>query len=431
VLLVGAAAVPCVFTTRLDDVFTLPKLVALWALTVVALVALCAGATARGRAVLAAPTAWVLDVAFVAFLAWNVVAFVASTDRHQSLFGERYQYQGLLTIGLYGAAFLLARLAFASPGRRDMLLFAAVATGGGFVAGYAIVQELGLDPIWHGYLPAGRVFSSLGQSNALAAYLVLVLPVTAYLCRRTAGRARALAIAVVGAEIVALAFTYSRGGYLAALAMVPVAAIVGARDVRANARRIALGVGGAIAVVALLATTVAPVREQLDRSWGRLVSTTDTGEASVRTHLDLWDAALAMTADHPVTGTGQETYPDQFPTYIHRFPYLRAMALSEFRIESPHDVYLAVAAGAGIPALVAYLTLLGAIAVVLVRAARRDPDPRRRWWFAALATALAAHLVTDAFMTADLLTTWLFWVLMGAGVAAALRSAPAPTPGRS
>jgi membrane-bound metal-dependent hydrolase YbcI (DUF457 family) len=90
-----------------------------------------------------------------------------------------------------------------------------------------------------------------------------------------------------------------------------------------------------------------------------------------------------------------------------------------------------VAAGAGIPALVAYLTLLGAIAVVLVRAARRDPDPRRRWWFAALATALAAHLVTDAFMTADLLTTWLFWVLMGAGVAAALRSAPAPTPGRS
>ena len=33
--------------------------------------------------------------------------------------------------------------------------------------------------------------------------------------------------------------------------------------------------------------------------------------------------------------------------------------------------------------------------------------------------ALAGHLVTDAFMTADLVTSWLQWTLMGAGLAVA------------
>ena len=158
------------------------------------------------------PAARVVDFALLAFLGWNVVAFVWSTDRHQSLFGERYQYQGLLTLGLYAGGFLLARLAFGDRRLRTRL-FAAVTVGAVLVAGYALVQEIGLDPIWHGYLPAGRVFSSLGQSNSLAAYLVLAIPIAAFFARRTpgvprpvtAGRGRGLA-----AMTLALAFTYSR-----------------------------------------------------------------------------------------------------------------------------------------------------------------------------------------------------------------------------
>jgi O-antigen ligase len=424
ILVVASAVVPCVFTTRLDDVFTLPKLVALWGATVLALAVLCVGAVLRGRAVLAIAPARAVDVALLAFLGWNVVAFVTSTDHHQSLFGERYQYQGLLTFALYAAAFLLARVAFRRRSRILPWLFVGVAVGGVLVAAYALVQKVGLDPIWHGFLPAGRVFSSLGQSNSLAAYLALTIPVTAFLCWRSTGRLRVAAFVAFAAELVALVFTYSRGGYLAVLVMLPVAAIVGARDVRRNLRRV-LGVAGvAVVLVALLWVAVRPVGAQLDRSWNRLVSSTDTGELSVRTHLDLWNVALDITRAHPLVGTGLETYPDQFPTYIHTLPYFRAVNLSQYRIESPHDVPLAIASGAGLPALAAYLALLGAVATVLVRAARSDPSPERRWWFAALVTALAAHVVTDSFMTADLLTTWLFWMLMGAGVAVAVRSRP-------
>jgi hypothetical protein len=36
-----------------------------------------------------------------------------------------------------------------------------------------------------------------------------------------------------------------------------------------------------------------------------------------------------------------------------------------------------------------------------------------------LAAAIAGHVVTDAFMMIDLAGTWLFWALMGTGVAVA------------
>jgi O-antigen ligase len=424
VLLAALAFVPCVFTTRLADTFTLPKLVALWGAVVLALGILSIGAAFGGRAVVRFARSRTVDVALVAFLGWNVVAFAFSTDLHQSLFGERFQYQGLLTLLLYAAGFLLARVAF--TGERDLShACAAVACGGAAVAAYAIAQEVGFDPIWHGYLPAGRVFSSIGQSNSLAAFFVFAIPLTASFCWRASLRVRLVAVGVTIAMTAGVLFTYSRGGYLAMLVMIPTVLLVGARDIRANSRRLARGGAAVLAVAAVLVLLVAPVRAQAERSWNRLVSSGDVGEASVRTHLDFWNIAVDITRDHPLVGTGQDTYPDIFPRYIHTLPYFRAVALSQYRIESPHNVYFAIAAGAGLPALAAYLALLVAVGAVLVRSARGARRPERRVLFGALVTALVAHLVTDSFMTADLVTTWMFWTLMGAGVAAALRPEPA------
>ena len=113
-------------------------------------------------------------------------------------------------------------------------------------------------------------------------------------------------------------------------------------------------------------------------------------------------------------GTGQETFPDVFPRYSHEvLSTERAAALDAFRVESPHNVYLGIAAGAGIPALIAYLGLLAAFVLTVVRAAR-TADPRMYVALVAVLAATAGHLVTDAFMTADVTTTSLFWILMGA-----------------
>ncbi len=115
-------------------------------------------------------------------------------------------------------------------------------------------------------------------------------------------------------------------------------------------------------------------------------------------------------------GTGPETFPDVFPRYSHAvLPTDRAAALDAFRVESPHNVYLGIAAGSGIPAALAYLAVLAGAFVALARAARNAPRELRVALVAVLAAA-AGHVVTDAFMTAEVTSSLLFWVLLGAAL---------------
>ena len=137
-------------------------------------------------------------------------------------------------------------------------------------------------------------------------------------------------------------------------------------------------------------------------------------------HLDQWTVGAAIVADHPLLGTGQDTYVLMFEDYRDDvLPADRAVLLSFFRPESPHNVYLAIAAGAGVPALFAYLAVVGAAAARATRATRSAADPRATVFAAACLAAVAGHLVTDMFLTAETSGSVSFWIVLGA--AAALR----------
>jgi O-antigen ligase len=417
-LLASCLLVPCVFTTRVDAVFIVPKLAVLWATLAVCLT-LTAVAVLRSEA---APSLsrehWLVDLAVVSFVGINVAAWAFSTDREQSLYGERLQYQGLLTLLLYVGFFYIARMAI-SDERRMRLLLAAVAVGGALVSGYALVQRAGLDPIWDGFLPGGRVFSSIGQANALAAYLVLTIPLTATFVfgRRASARGAALVAAV--AMFAALALTHSRGGYLGFLAALSVLA-VGWRTLLAHStRRVRPLVAAALVAVLAIVVVVASAGEL------RRVSTDDP---SVRFHLDAWRVAAQIAVEHPVLGTGPETFPDVFPRYSHSvLPADRASALDAFRVESPHNVFLAVAAGSGVLGLTAYLGVIVSFFVALIRAVRSATRELRLLLVAAAATG---HLVTDAFMSAEITSTWLFWTLLGATLGAISGTSDRVPPGQ-
>ena len=88
----------------------------------------------------------------------------------------------------------------------------------------------------------------------------------------------------------------------------------------------------------------------------------------------------------------------------------------QYRVESPHNVFLAMAAGAGIPAVLAYVWLLVAAAVLMARAIQRETTPCSAWPSWPSWAAMVGHVVTDSFTTADVTSSWLFWTLMGVGV---------------
>jgi O-antigen ligase len=414
-LLAGCAVVPLIFTTRFQDVFYLPKLIALWILLAV-LIWLVAMAALRGRLGQRFRLIGWVDGPVLAFVVLNLVALTFSVDKHQSLFGERLQYQGVLTTLLFVAFFYVARLLLCD--RRSMvLLLASVSVGATCVSGYAIVQKLGLDPIWKGYLPHGRVFSTIGQPDALAAYLVLAVPVTAVLVVLCKDVLRVVALAALAAIIVTLLLTDSRSGYIglsaAALVLLFGAAL---RWLPGRRQRVTIV---AVVVALVLAVAVIPAaRSQVSRVWHRESSQTAvSGDADIGARFDMWRVAVRIIEDHPVVGTGPETFPEEFPTYSRMVLSASSVQyFNNFSVESPHDEVLSVAAGAGIPTALAYLALLGGIAVTLWRTLRRTKDAALRLAIVSVLSAGTGYFVANSFNSAEIAGSWLFWTLLGGAV---------------
>ncbi len=141
---------------------------------------------------------------------------------------------------------------------------------------------------------------------------------------------------------------------------------------------------------------------------------------SVQMHVDLWRVGAAVSLDNPVTGIGQEMFPTEFPRY--RDAVLepdRADVFASSRPESPHNVYIATAVGAGVPALVLYLAIVTGILGVGVGAVRRAAAGPSRQLLIGFTAAIAAHAVTDLFMTAEPVGSWMMWIFMAVVLALA------------
>ena len=317
---------------------------------------------------------------------------------------------------LYVCFFYMARLLIRDD-RRMLFLFLAVAIGATSVSGYAIVQRMGLDPIWKGYLPAGRVFSTIGQPNALAGYLILAVPITAALALSQKRFVRLAALGGLASMIGALLLTYSRGGYLGFVLAMAVF-IYGLRD-RIKLGWVAAGAYASVVLTLVLGVAlVAPARSAVIRAWHRTLSVSAVNsDESIGNHLDLWKVAVRIIEGHPWVGTGPETFPEEFPPYSRTaLPASAVRYFGQFRVESPHNEVLAVASGAGIPAAIAYLSILVGITCVLCQRVRKSTDAAGRLAIVAVLAAGAGHLVTDSFMSAEVTGSWLFWTLLGAAV---------------
>lgn len=423
VLAVGGFILPLVFTVALPDVFALPKTVVMLGLSVVLLAGMVPLALRRGTIALGRLSG--VTVALAAYLVLTAAATLRSPDPAQSLVGERLQYQGLLATVGYAMAFLAARASLGNPMwlRR---LFAVALAAAVLVAAYGLLQQIDADPIWN-VLNKGRVFSTLGQANALAAFLVVALPLALALAV-TSGKIGRTISALAGVAIAAaLALTLSRGGYLGIGTALVVFGLCVVRQSSLSRRRVVTGGGVVLAVLGLIAV-LPPITRSVERVVERGLLIGDLAEGSTAMRLDLWAVGTRIALDYPLLGVGPEIYPELFPRYrdVVLSP-ARAAIMARFRPESPHSVPLAIAVGAGIPALVAYLAFL-LLAVSTGWRRLRQAPPRERVLFAALLAAVAGHFVTDLFMTAEVTGSWIFWILLGALCATRWRRTEAGEP---
>lgn len=300
-----------------------------------------------------------LPICAVLFLAVCALSCLRATNL-LSAFKDLFQFGEYFV-----AAFLLFSTVQAIDSRRRLLavVFTAVTAIIVMVAAVQYVQEGTGDFAVRGLF---------GNSHVLGGYLALALPAAFAVALSKAGwcwRAIALITVVAGAMI-----TLSGAAFLA----VSVACLVLAAR-RGRMALIATAVG-----ITLLCAAILPrmPRTNVDAHYRSMVCFTDDGEPVDR--YPEWQAAAIMVLENPWLGVGIGNYQQNIGMYYGVLP-----SPNEATEPDTQNLYLVLAASAGIGAAIAFAGLLASAIVAGWRAAARSMDPLE----GALAAGAAAGLV--------------------------------------
>lgn len=269
----------------------------------------------------------------------------------------------------------------------------------------------GVDFIRHHLLNTQRITGSFDAPNGFAAWLTVMIPLAlslAYFWKaddRTGlekGRSRfrhlikpaawVLTIMLVGCMM----FTYTRGGWLAALLAV---VFLGLK----KSKRLLIAT---VIVVSIMAFTAnGEVRRRATVIF--YPSPYDEGVKNAR--LDLWREAVSIIKDFPFLGCGLNTYARVVPLYKKEV----------YTGYYPHNCYLQMAAESGILGLGAFIWVIGALYKKTLASLTKIGDG---WEGAFLAGTLAGlfGLLVHSLIDVDLYTLQLgnlMWFLIGLIVA--------------
>jgi O-antigen ligase/tetratricopeptide (TPR) repeat protein len=321
-----------------------------------------------------------LQLGFLLLLVSGFASTAWSISPHTSLHGVPESEAGFLTLlactVLFFATFALCRTA---EDCRRLLVAPVAATA--VVSGYAVVQLLGYDPLpWKRTSTYGgltRWFATLGHANHLAAYLVMSWPLVLFFAQQAGRRRRwrrlALLIALAALSSFVLVLTLSRGAWLAFACM---SAVLVLGWFGTGWRRAALAFSAVVplAVVGLL--VLAARGGHLSETLSQRVQ----GLSYFGGRQHLWRAGWHLFRDHPVVGSGLDTYQLAFGRY--RTPDYMQVEWDTTPTRA-HNEAVHILATQGILGAAAVLVMTAGL-VLAGRRAWRTGDPEDRALLAAL-----------------------------------------------
>jgi hypothetical protein len=133
----------------------------------------------------------------------------------------------------------------------------------------------------------------------------------------------------------------------------------------------------------------------------------------------LWDEALAMTADHPVSGVGIGAYILELQNYLAADKGLHPVAIESYkRNDSAENLPLQIGAELGLAGLIAFFWLLAALVALTRRVLRRSlsgaiPGPADRLLYVGAAAGLLSFGLNALFHSyvGSFETVYAFWFL--------------------
>lgn len=356
--------IPLVFTTINSELFEFPKFILLISGTLVITLAWALHlyqTKSPLSSIISQPSPITLSI--LAMLALQLLATIFSIHPYTSFWGYYSRYhQGLLTTICYTIIYFAA-LYWLDNKSTQKLIKISVSTAF-LISLYAIAEHFGIDKsIWIQDVQ-NRVFSTLGQPNWLAAYLIPNFFLVLYLSQINQNKYPTLLYAVSCTLFTVLLFTKSRSGLLAfSLSLLTYYLLQMRQFGFAKIKNNLLSVAGFLVLsCALLGTSFTPSISDLIKPTATPVTVISQGTALENGGTEsgdirkiVWEGALRLIARHPLFGTGPETF--SYTYYWERPTSHNLTSEWDFLYNKAHNEYLNIAAGSGIIGLLVYLAL--------------------------------------------------------------------------
>jgi|GEM_PF-486648 len=231
-----------------------------------------------------------------------------------------------------------------------------------------------------------RLSLAMNISTLLAGYAAPLIVFAAIWAWTTSRRDYRIVLAILSAGLLvvtlltasrgALLSLVTAGGIISGLRLWKTSSIAAQRNLR-----YLVGAAAAVGILAIVGYTI------FSTTQARSTNAGDTGR------LDMWRSAIAMAADHPLTGVGPGLFGRAFRTY-------RDPTIVQDKLAAAHNAYLNTAAETGLPGIVLSVGLAGAFALATYRNWKQTTSPiqqqRIEAAFAAL-VGLAVHSMVDTF----------------------------------
>ncbi|MCR4324262.1 MAG: O-antigen ligase family protein [Candidatus Curtissbacteria bacterium] len=330
---------PFLFSTRNTELFEVPKMLFVYLMAALVFTLTLAKFALLGKIVI--PKNIVVFV-FLAFLIVQFISTATSIDRFTSIFGYPTRLNGGLLSQLSYFVIFTGILININRQQAKKLLVAFV-VGAFAVSLWGIPSHFGLDfnclalnqglfgNCWQKeFNPTLRIFSTLGQPNWLASYLVLTLPVSMALILSSKKQQLKVFFSIVTIVIFwALLLTNSRAGALGALtATAAFLVLVGPKKIVENLRPLGfIFLIFALLTLAFGSTLTGRITESITKNAPQVAPSEPAAQAPTQTalatggtesgqiRLIVWRGAVDIIKNYSLLGSGPETFAYSYYFY--------------------------------------------------------------------------------------------------------------------
>ncbi|MCL2024349.1 MAG: O-antigen ligase family protein [Coriobacteriia bacterium] len=364
-----------------------------------------------------------------------IASTIASIEPMQSFFGKYRRYDGLWSYFIY-VALLWVTMQYATSTKRVKQIMQTLSATSIIVAGYGLLQAIGIDPFEWGSLSfeVNRSFSTYGNPNLLAGFLAFGLFINLGLAlSETEQRPRIYYWVATLLNAAVMVTAFSRSIWVGAVVALVLFIAIAIRQ------RIPLNkTDGAFVGATVLAAGAFVVRSLFSDSnvmnvGTRIVSIFEFGEGSAQTRFQIWQAAIDATKERPLLGWGPDTFRMVF-RWFQPYEYNRDAGYRSVA-DNAHNYPLHMAATVGVVGAVCFYILQLWVVVSATRylwkrptldtdvaknkreqerdTAKLERARRARIMYAGVLAAVVAYMIHLFFGLSLPGATFLLWVFMG------------------